>query len=220
MLYDRPFDDKSLAEDWQIRGGEWQMRDGWLRGNNPLNSPGMVTSRQSFPGNVMLEFEARTVLPSTHDINWMWNGSWNEATNTRAVAYVAGLQGWWEGKVGFEKSPDYKLNVGTPLFPFEPGRTYRILSGSADGHCFVVVDGRLVLEVTDPEPIERAAVRHDRFRGLRQPDRDPRAGGAAGQLGRADHVVRSGVLRLRFWRRFDYCGSRGRVRVGRRSSRG
>lgn len=154
VLYDRPFTESSLAEDWQIRGGEWQMRDGWLRGSNPLNSPGMVTSRRSFAGNVMLEFEARTVLPSTHDINWMWNGSWNEATNTRAVAYVAGLQGWWEGKVGFEKSPDYKLNVGTPLFPFEPGRIYRILSGSADGHCFVVVDGRLVLEVTDPEPID------------------------------------------------------------------
>lgn len=154
VLYDRPFSEDSLAEDWQIRGGKWEMRDGWLMGTNPLNAPGMVTSRRPFHGNVVLEFEARTVLPSTHDIDWMWNGSWNEVTNTRDVAYVAGLQGWWEGKVGFEKSPDYKLNVGTPLFRFEAGRTYRILSGSADGHCFVAVDGQLVLEVTDPDPID------------------------------------------------------------------
>ena len=30
--------------------------------------------------------------PSTHDIDCMWNGSWNERTNTRDVAYVAGLR--------------------------------------------------------------------------------------------------------------------------------
>lgn len=156
VLYDRPFSVGSLAEDWQVRGGTWEIREGWLMGTNPKNAPGMVTARRPFYGNVMLEFEARTVLPSTHDIDWMWNGSWDEKTNTRALAYVAGLQGWWEGKVGFEKSPEYKLNVGTPLFAFKPGQTYRILSGSVDGHCFVVVDGKLVLEVTDPDPIDTA----------------------------------------------------------------
>lgn len=156
VLYDRPFSDESLAEDWRVRGGEWSMQDAWLQGKNPLNAPGMITSRKEFLGNVMLEFEARTVLPSTHDIDWMWSGNWKEPANTRDVAYVAGLQGWWEGKVGFEKSPDYKLNVATPLFKFTPGQTYRILSGSVDGHCFVCVDDELVLEVTDPDPIDTA----------------------------------------------------------------
>ena len=144
----------SLATDWQVRGGQWHVEDEWLMGSNPANTPGMVTSRASYFGNVLLDFEARTVPPSTHDIDWMWNGSWDEATNTRSVAYVCGLQGWWEGKVGFERSPEYALNVGTPLFPFEPGRVYHIQSGSVDGHVFVVVDGRLLLEVTDPDPID------------------------------------------------------------------
>jgi hypothetical protein len=63
------------------------------------------------------------------------------------------LQGWWEGKVGIEKSPEYKLNIATPLFDFEPGRTYRIQGGSIDGHCFVFVDGKIVLEVTDSVPL-------------------------------------------------------------------
>ena len=77
-----------------------------------------------------------------------------QVQNCRDVAYVFGLEGWWEGKVGFEKSPEYKLVAGTPLFDFEAGRTYRIQGGSIDGHCFLFVDGRLVLEVTDPDPID------------------------------------------------------------------
>ena len=154
VLYDRPFTDATLAADWQVRGGQWRMEGEWLTGKHRDNSPGMVTSRASWFGNVMLDFEARTVLPSTHDINCMWNGSWDEAKNLRSVAYVVGLQGWWEGKVGFEKSPEYKLCAANPLFPFEPGRTYRIQAGSIDGHVFAAVDGRLVLEVMDPDPID------------------------------------------------------------------
>ena len=154
VLYDAPLTAEGLAADWQVRGGEWCVEGKWLTGKNPDNAPGMVTSRRNFFGNVLLDFEARTVLPSTHDIDCMWNGSWDEATNQRGPAYVVGLQGWWEGKVGFEKSPDYALNAATPLFPFEPGRTYRMQVGSIDGHAFVFVDGRLVLEVTDPDPID------------------------------------------------------------------
>ena len=154
VLYDRPFSPQSLRTDWQVRGGTWHVEGEWLVGTNPDNAPGMVTSRAACFGNVLLDFEARTIPPSTHDIDWMWNGSWDEATNTRATAYVCGLQGWWEGKVGFERSPEYKLNVATPLFDFEPGRIYRIRSGSVDGHAFVFVNGRLVLEVTDPDPID------------------------------------------------------------------
>lgn len=156
ILYDRSFSARTLVDDYQIRGGEWHVDGDWLTGKNPHNAPGMVTSRQNYFGDVMLDFEARTVLPSTHDIDWMWNGSWDETTNTRATAYIFGLQGWWEGKVGFERSPEYKLNAATPLFPFEPGRIYHIQSGSIAGHAFVFVDGKLVLEVMDPDPIDNA----------------------------------------------------------------
>jgi len=154
ILFREPFGPESLQTDWQVRGGQWRIDGEWLHGSNPQNAPGMVTSRVSYFGNVLLDFEARTVPPSTHDIDCMWNGSWDEKTNTRDVAYVAGLQGWWEGKVGFEKSPEYRLNVATPLLPFEPGRIYHIQVGSIDGHVFVFVDGRLILEVTDPDPID------------------------------------------------------------------
>ncbi len=154
VLYSRPFSAEMLAEDFEVKGGKWYAEDGWLIGKNRGNFPGMVISKADYFDNVLVEVTAATILPCTHDINLMWNGSWNEETNTRDVAYVAGLAGWWESKVGFEKSPEYKLNAATQLFPFEGGKEYRITAGSIDGHVFVIVDGKLVLEVTDTDPID------------------------------------------------------------------
>jgi hypothetical protein len=154
ILFDAPISKESFSRHWRVYGGQWNVEDEWLTGRNPDNCPGMVFLQGDYPGNVLVDFEARTVLPSSHDIDVMWNGSWDEARNERGVAYVAGLQGWWEGKVGIEKSPEYKLTATTPLFGFQPGRVYRIQGGSIEGHCFIFIDGRLALEVTDPDPID------------------------------------------------------------------
>jgi len=154
IVYNRAIDDIYLEKDWNIYTGDWWTEKDWVYGKHRENSPGMIVSRASYNFNTMIEFEASTVLPSTHDINFMWNGSWDEKTNKRTIAYVAGLQGWWEGKVGIEKSPDYKLTAGTGLFNFEPGKIYFIQGGSIDGHIFIFVDGKLLLEITDPEPID------------------------------------------------------------------
>jgi hypothetical protein len=154
VLYDRPFTAQSLAEDWETRNAAWECRDGALWGANPEPSAGALFTREAFPGNVLLDVHARTVLPSTHDIDLMWNMSWDETTGTRGVSYVAGIQGWWEGKVGIERSPEYALTAATPCPWFAPGRDFHIQAGSIDGHCFVFVDGLLRLELLDPRPID------------------------------------------------------------------
>ena len=154
ILYSEETTKAAFDQCWDIKGGEWYYDNGWFVGKNPDNCPGMIVSKADFYGNVMVDFIGKTVLPSTHDIDVMWNGSWDELKNERGVAYVAGVEGWWENKVGIEKSPDYTLNAGTPLFHFISGREYHIQAGSIDGHIFVFIDGSLVLEVTDPEPID------------------------------------------------------------------
>ncbi len=154
VLYDRPFSKESLEEDFEIRAGEWYVEDGWLVGENRTNFAAMVISRRDFFGPILMEFDAQTILPCTHDINVMWHGSFKDDTNTRDVAYVAGLAGWWDGKVGFERSPEYKFNVGTQLFDFEPGRVYHMTVGDIGGHIFILADGKLLLEITDPYPID------------------------------------------------------------------
>jgi len=155
VLYERSgFTQEEFNDQWTIHHSEWKVEDGWLVGANNGNWPGMAILKQDFPGNVLVEFEAQTVLPSSHDINVMWNGEWLSAIDQRGIAYVAGLEGWWTGKVGIEKSPDYKFMVGTPLLEFEPGKLYKIQAGSIDGHCFILANGQLLLEAMDPDPID------------------------------------------------------------------
>jgi len=154
VLYDKLPNAEDFSKSWTIHHSKWTIQDGWLEGENPGNWPGMAILKQDFPGNVMVEFEAQTILPSKHDINVMWNGEWLQETDQRGIAYVAGLQGWWTGKVGIEKSNDYKFMVGTPLFNFEPGKIYKIQAGSIDGQCFVLADGKLLLEAMDQNPID------------------------------------------------------------------
>ncbi len=154
VLFDEEITAESLAKNWTSHHSEWWLEDGWLHGKNPGNHPGMLILNKDFPGNVLVEFEATTVEPSTHDINVMWNGEWLDSIDQRGVAYVAGLQGWWTGKVGIEKSPDYKFMVGTPLLDFQPGKLYHIMAGSIDGHCFIFANGNLLLEAMDPDPID------------------------------------------------------------------
>ena len=163
ILYDRPFTPASFSEDWDVRNAEWECRDGALWGRNPRPSPGVIFCKRPFPGNVLVEVKARTILPSTHDIDMMWNMSWDEKRNDRGTAYVAGIQGWWEGKIGLEKSPAYTLTTAAPCPWFVPGREYVIHAGSIDGHCFLFVDGVLRIEMTDPDPIDSAANAHVGF---------------------------------------------------------
>lgn len=154
VLFDEEITKEKLTTDWIQKHSDWSIENGWLVGKNKGNWPGMAILKADFPGNVMIEFEAKTILPCTHDINFMWNGSWNDSTNQRDLAYIAGLQGWWTGKVGIEKSPKYEFMCGTPLLDFEPGKTYKIIGGSIEGHCFIIADGKLLLEVMDPNPID------------------------------------------------------------------
>jgi len=155
VLYEKSeFTQEEFNAQWTVHHSEWKVEDGWLVGDNRGNWPGMAILKQDFPGNVLVEFEAQTVLPSSHDINVMWNGEWLPDTDQRGIAYVAGLQGWWTGKVGIEKSNDYKFMVGTPLLDFDPGKLYKIQAGSIDGHCFILANGQLLLEAMDPDPID------------------------------------------------------------------
>ncbi len=148
------FDGKTFSDDFVIKTGEWRVEDGWVVGKNPEMCPGMIVSKEDFFGDVMLEVTAKMILPSTHDINLMIHGEWDDVKNERGMAYVAGAEAFWHGMIGFEKSPEYRLTAATELFDFDPEREHIFRLGNIENKLFVMLDGKLCLEVTDPDPID------------------------------------------------------------------
>lgn len=154
VLFETPITENNLNRLFITHNSHWTVADGWLTGRNPDESAGMAILRQDFPGDILMEFECRTILPSTHDINFMWNGEWSESLNSCGNAYIGSICGWYTGRVGIEKSPQYRLNATTPNNSFEPGKTFRVQAGSIAGDCFIFIDGELAIEVTDPDPLD------------------------------------------------------------------
>ena len=149
------FDEEKFNELFSVKTGTWEVKDGYVEGTNLKMCPGMIVSKDDYFGDIMLEIKCKMISPSTHDINIMINGEWYDDTNSRGLAYVAGMEAFWHGNIGFEKSPEYKLTVATQLFDFDPEKEHTFCLGNAGGHLFVLSDGKKCLEITDPDPIDR-----------------------------------------------------------------
>ena len=153
MLYDRPIDSHTL-EDFEVASGEWEAsNDGWLTGQIRKNGGGILYSRQSYPGDIVLEFDAMAVPPCDNDLNFVWKASgWDYARNDAGKGFIGGLGGWWLNRAGIEKYPSCIPFVATGLCPLEAGRLIHIAAGSVENHAFIFADGRLVVELKDPAP--------------------------------------------------------------------
>ena len=55
-LYEEKVSREVLDRDFEVKTGAWDYRDGWIRGRNPEEYPGMIISRQDFFGDVMVDF--------------------------------------------------------------------------------------------------------------------------------------------------------------------
>lgn len=139
---------------WMPMGGEWEFRDGWLIGAERGNKGGILFSRESFDGNVMMSFTAATVLPATRDVNAVYCAHWDKETDYLGESYVCGLNGWYDGKSGIERNNATGLYATTSLYRYEPGSEVRITCGAVDGQNFLIVDGKLICELIDPNPIK------------------------------------------------------------------
>lgn len=145
--------DENWERDWQVMLGTWSYENGWLIGKEPGNFGGILFSRESFEGNVILSFTAKTILPATRDVNALFCAHWDTDINYLGNAYVVGLNGWYEGKSGIERSPETGLRTLTGAYTYTPGSEVRIVTGIVDGHSFLYADDVLVSELIDPHAI-------------------------------------------------------------------
>ena len=100
VLFSKPFTQKSFESYWEIASGSWHVEKGWLAGLLRENAGGMLFTKVGFPGNILLDFHARTVPPCANDIIFVWNAEgWDYAKMTPGLAISVG---WAAG--GLEKS--------------------------------------------------------------------------------------------------------------------
>lgn len=143
-------------KDWTIVKGtpEWTVSARQITGGGPDETThGQIFFRKPVKGDVVLEFDAKILPPSYHDLVWFWNTDFSK--DPWGAGYLGCLGGWWGDRAGIEKLPDYAVSAIAPSFPTMPGRRYHIVSGSLGPSHFIIVDGKLVTYFADkdiPDP--------------------------------------------------------------------
>ena len=152
--------DKFDPSDWTIvtHSPKWMVEPDRITGGGP-DEPhhGQIFFKEPVKGDVVLEFDAKILPPSYHDIVWFWNTRFGGEPEPWSAGYLGCIGGWYADMAGIEKLPSYRPSAIAPSFPTEPGRWYHIVSGSLGFEHFVAVDGRLVAYMADadvPDPAE------------------------------------------------------------------
>lgn len=138
------------AADWTIVRGtpQWKVLKKKIVGGGPDEpTHGQIFFRKPVKGDVVLEFDARIVPPSYHDLVWFWNVDFKE--KPWGAGYLGCLGGWWSDLAGIEKLPDFTVSSIAPSCSTKPGEKYHIVSGSIDGAHFIIVNGKLVSYLAD-----------------------------------------------------------------------
>lgn len=151
LLYEPDFSSDDCLKDFEVSGGNWYTEEGWLVGEIKENRGGLIYTNRSFKDDVILDIYAQAVPPCDNDLNFSWHADgWNYEKQDASKGYIGGLGGWWLNRAGIEKYPECRLFSSTGVYPLESGKTYHIVAGSINGHCFIFADDELVIEVKDP----------------------------------------------------------------------
>lgn len=145
-------------EEWSLvkHAPKWTVEENRIVGGGPDEpTHGQVFCRTPVRGDVVLDFEARIIPPSYHDIVWFWNTRFD--CEPWSAGYLGCLGGWWSNCAGIEKLPGYVPSAIASSHTAKPGQWYHIVSGSVGRSHFIVVDSKLVTLFTDeatPDPAE------------------------------------------------------------------
>lgn len=150
----QPGDD--WLEHWEPKTGEWRCEDGYFIGAERQSTAALLISKREFSDSMMLSFTVQAVPPATRDLNAFYFAKWNDERNFLGESYVCGLNGWYEHRSGIERDEQdgsVTLYTSTALYKYKTGDFVRIDVGCIKGHSFMMVDGEMVTELQDPNPI-------------------------------------------------------------------
>ena len=140
------------VDDWTVVGKpRWEVADALIVGGPEKDTHGQIFYKTPYLGNIVMEFDARLVSPSDHDIIWWYRTSLE--SKPWGKGYLACLGGWFRNLVGIESVPDFALSVVSDSFRVRPDQWYHIVSGVVNNHHFIEVDNAVVFELCDPNPL-------------------------------------------------------------------
>ncbi|MCW8129131.1 MAG: hypothetical protein KIS92_01995 [Planctomycetota bacterium] len=149
------FDREALGDDWVPEEGTWKTggADGGVTGTPGTKYPdSFLWTKQSFKGDLVVEFEAECLSAPAHDINVVLNGRAPNYPDEKPM-YLMGVGGWDNTQSGIERAPEYKLKALTELFTIEKARVYKVLAARLGSKLYLFVDGKLIVSAGDPDPL-------------------------------------------------------------------
>lgn len=154
LLMELPLDCQEDLQQFELATGEWQIQDGTLVGRFRGNGGGICYTKKSFPGDIMIDFYGTMIPPCDNDLNFVFKTEgWDYDNGDAGRGFIGGLNGWYEKKAGIEKYPLCHTRA-LASFDGKAGQEYHIQAGYVEDTAFLFVDGRLIMEMRDPQPEE------------------------------------------------------------------
>ncbi len=156
------FERAELGKNYARTGGNWRIENGKLRVQGAKNHP--LWLLRTLPRDVRVELDARSMSESGDIKVEIFGDGASRATadSYTATGYVVIFGGWNNSKNVLARMDEHGADrvVGKPR-RVEPGRDYRFRIERIGGTLTVWVDGDVLLQIDDPEPLQGRG--HDHF---------------------------------------------------------
>jgi len=149
LVYSDDFQRDKLGPDWLSRSGRWEVKDGWLHCRGDRNEGAWLNV--PLPERVRVEFDARS---ESDDGDLKFEIFATEQRHQ--TGYIVIMGGWKNTLSIIARLNEHGEDRMEADASVEKGRVYHMTAVRTDGALRWFVDGRLVLQYADEEPVRGA----------------------------------------------------------------